>query len=138
MKKFKKPPEVPQVIHIVEESHHHKSSITYLSVFSTSLPSLVHSILSINHNFSVKIDDLNYLIWEEQSKNIVIFYGIESFINGLTLPQSEFIKCIVKTNDEQSIINTYEYLEENSEYDFGINKIVLSKTVYIPQCLPLL
>lgn len=69
---------------------------------------------SINPNFSVKLDETNYLIWKEQLKHVIIVYGLQSLVDGFASIPSKLNKKQI-TN---SIGNVCEVFEVNIDYQF--------------------
>lgn len=46
----------------------------------------------INPNFLVKLDEINYLIWKEQLKDMTTVYGLHSLVDGSTSIPYHLIK----------------------------------------------
>lgn len=85
------------------------SSINQLSSGNLSFP--------IDPSFNVRLDDTNYLIWREQLKHVLTFYGLQNFLDGYVISPSKFVKPTVTTlNKGTGETRSGEITEENHDY----------------------
>lgn len=71
-----------------------------ISSFSTSF--LLKFTFLINPNFNVKLDDTGHLVWKEQLHHVIIVYGLQSFIDGMTIAPSRLIKKSLKIVNKET------------------------------------
>lgn len=87
------------------------NTISSLIVTSNNLP-----ILSINLNFSIKLNNTIYLIWKEQFKHVLDVYGLHSLVDSTIQLPSKIIKKTILIKVANGEMQDYEILKENIAY----------------------
>lgn len=105
----------------------------HISVSSTNLLPSLHGAslmmnLSISSNFSVKLDETNYLIWREQLRHVV---AVICRLLNFTSRSLCKIECLDYTSRQNCVCKRYSFLILIMMC--GTKRVVHSKTRYIPQ-----
>lgn len=82
-----------------------------LTSIDSSVSYLHFPMLPINLSFIVKLDEANYLIWQEKIKHVIIAYNLQA-----ALPSEKVIKKGIQNITSSRMIQDCEVLEENLAY----------------------
>lgn len=85
------------------------------NVSATSTISQVMASFPVNLSFSLKLYSRNYLMWNEQMRNVVFAYGLEEYLFGTTpiLTKYLIVSGAQSVNPEFSGWNRYNNLLKN-------------------------
>lgn len=89
------------------------SSSIQPSLFSHPLTSI-----PINPNFSIKLNDTNFLIWREQIKHAVVVYGLQNILEEFESTLSQYMKGNENSSrNKDETLTVQQVMEVNPQFE---------------------